>query len=41
LEPTTKSDLRIDDTRHFAGHLRMGMDGQAMGADCGDWASRC
>ena len=24
---------------HFARYLRM--DGQAMSADCGDWASRC
>jgi hypothetical protein len=39
LELITKSDLWIDDTRHFARHLRM--DAQAMGADCSDWTSQC
>ena len=37
--PVAVSALNCTSGCHFAGHLRM--DAQAMGADCGDWASQC
>ena len=37
--PVVVSALSCTFGCHFARYLRL--DGQAMGADCGDWASRC